>query len=178
MDGVGSDTSYDEDSDNDERGEDGEPISRRKTVIVLAATNTPWDLDEAIRRRLEKRIYIPLPDEEGRCELFRINMRNVAMDPDIDFKELAMRSQGYSGDDLAIVCRDASMMGVRRLMERGRKDGLSKEQMQVLLKEQKDALHTAVTREDFLAALAKINKSVSDHDLSKYADWMKEFGSS
>jgi ATPase family associated with various cellular activities (AAA) len=45
-----------------------------KTVIVLAATNTPWDLDEALRRRLEKRVYIPLPTEIGRKELFRINL--------------------------------------------------------------------------------------------------------
>jgi ATPase family associated with various cellular activities (AAA) len=45
-----------------------------KTVIVLAATNTPWDLDEALRRRLEKRVYIPLPTEVGRKELFRINL--------------------------------------------------------------------------------------------------------
>ncbi|CAN0316493.1 unnamed protein product [Discosporangium mesarthrocarpum] len=48
-----------------------------KTVIVLAATNTPWDLDEALRRRLEKRIYIPLPSKVGRKELFRINLGDV-----------------------------------------------------------------------------------------------------
>jgi len=50
--------------------------------------------------------------------------------------------------------------------------------MQALLKDQKEALHTAVTRCDFLAALSKVSKSVSDHDLSKYSDWMQEFGSS
>ena len=65
--------------------------------FILAATNTPWDLDEAIRRRLEKRIYIPLPDATGRCELFKINMKSVQMDPDVDFEELAAKSDGYSG---------------------------------------------------------------------------------
>ena len=53
-------------------------------MIVLAATNRPWDLDEALRRRLEKRIYIPLPTEKGRRELVRINLKTVKMKEDID----------------------------------------------------------------------------------------------
>lgn len=47
-----------------------------KLIVVIGATNRPWDLDEAIRRRLEKRIYIPLPTEVGRRELVRINLKN------------------------------------------------------------------------------------------------------
>jgi katanin p60 ATPase-containing subunit A1 len=43
--------------------------------VVLAATNFPWDIDEALRRRLEKRIYIPLPGKDEREELLRINLR-------------------------------------------------------------------------------------------------------
>lgn len=70
-------------------GEDGETPALPKTVIVLAATNTPWDLDEALRRRLEKRIYIPLPREEGRRELFRINMIDVELHEDVDMDALA-----------------------------------------------------------------------------------------
>jgi katanin p60 ATPase-containing subunit A1 len=48
--------------------------------MVLAATNRPWDLDDALRRRLEKRIYIPLPSEEGRRDLFKINLKGVPLD--------------------------------------------------------------------------------------------------
>jgi katanin p60 ATPase-containing subunit A1 len=166
MDGVGA-----------EGGGDGEEEEERKTVIVLAATNCPWDLDEALRRRLEKRIYIPLPETEGRRELFRINMQAVEIDEDINLDELAEKSAGYSGADVANVCRDASMMSVRRIMEAARKQGLNREEMQAMLKEQKDALHTAVSREDFLTALSKVNKSVSDNDLKRFADWMAEFGS-
>ena len=92
--------------------EDDESV--RKTVMVLAATNRPQDLDEAIRRRLEKRVYIPLPTAKGREAIFNINLRNTAIDPDIDFKKLVGMSDGYSGADLANVCRDAAMEPMRR----------------------------------------------------------------
>lgn len=50
---------------------------QKKTITVIGATNRPWDLDEALRRRLEKRIYIPLPNEHGRRELFTINLKGL-----------------------------------------------------------------------------------------------------
>lgn len=180
MDGVGGDEEVDVKTDAE--GDDATGVAvagpGRKTVIVLAATNTPWDLDEALRRRLEKRIYIPLPDLDGRTELFRINMKAVDIDADVNLVDLAGRSSGYSGADVANVCRDASMMSVRRIMEQARKQGLRREERQAMLKEQKQALHTAVTQADFLMALSKVSRSVSDHDLQKYSDWMQEFGSS
>ena len=82
--------------------------------MVLAATNRPQDLDEAIRRRLEKRVYIPLPSAKGREAIFNINLRNIAIDADIDFKKLVNMTDGYSGADLANVCRDAAMEPMRR----------------------------------------------------------------
>lgn len=53
--------------------------------MVLAATNRPQDLDEAIRRRLEKRIYIPLPTAVGREQLFKINLKGIAVQDDVDW---------------------------------------------------------------------------------------------
>jgi katanin p60 ATPase-containing subunit A1 len=164
--------------EGDEEGEDENGNKKeKKTVIVLAATNCPWDLDEALRRRLEKRIYIPLPEEEGRRELFRINMKSVEVDDDVDLDELAQKCGGYSGADVANVCRDASMMSVRRIMESARKKGLNKEEMQAMLKNEKEALNTAVSREDFIVALSKVSKSVSENDLLRFKEWMAEFGS-
>ncbi|KAL2131200.1 hypothetical protein VTI74DRAFT_5426 [Chaetomium olivicolor] len=78
-------------------------------VVVLAATNLPWLLDPAFRRRFEPRIYIPLPDAQARRELFRIHAgkwgREVLGERDLD--ELACLTEGYSGSDIANVVRSA-----------------------------------------------------------------------
>ena len=62
-------------------------------VTVLAATNLPWNLDEALRRRFEKRIYIPLPEEKQREELFRINLRDTRLDEGVNVEALAKRTE-------------------------------------------------------------------------------------
>lgn len=79
-------------------------------------TNCPWDLDEAIRRRLEKRIYIPLPDEAARTDLFRICLLHIEVGPYISPEALATATEGYSGADVHLVCREAAMMPMRRLL--------------------------------------------------------------
>eukprot|EP00898_Chlorokybus_atmophyticus_P002098 jgi/Chlat1/288/Chrsp1S03177 len=147
-------------------GEDGE----RKIVMVLAATNFPWDLDEALRRRLEKRIYIPLPDAQGRKDLLAINLRSIEVATDVDFDELARRTEGYSGDDLTNVCRDASMNGMRRKIA-----GKKPEEIKNMTKED---MHEPVTMEDFKVALSKVSSSVSKMDIEKHVKWLEEFGSS
>lgn len=140
-----------------------------KVVMVLAATNFPWDIDEALRRRLEKRIYIPLPNSAGREALLRINLKDVEVCPGLDINVIAERLEGYSGADITNVCRDASMMAMRRRIH-----GLTPEEIRNLAKEE---LELPVSREDFEEAIHKINKSVSREDLEKYEKWMSEFGS-
>ncbi|XP_068185341.1 katanin p60 ATPase-containing subunit A-like 1 isoform X2 [Antennarius striatus] len=140
-----------------------------KMVMVLAATNFPWDIDEAMRRRLEKRIYIPLPTAVGRVELLKINLREVEVAADVDLDLIAEKIEGYSGADITNVCRDASMMAMRRRIQ-----GLSPEEIRAL---SKDELQMPVTMEDFTLTLKKISKSVSAADLEKYEAWMSEFGS-
>ncbi|WAR09386.1 KTNA1-like protein [Mya arenaria] len=140
-----------------------------KIVMVLAATNFPWDLDEALRRRLEKRIYIPLPTEKGREELLKINLKEVPLAPDVDLAAVAATLDGYSGADITNVCRDAAMMSFRRRIR-----GLSPEEIRNIPKEEW-SLPTSM--EDFLEAKEKVNKSVSADDLKKYKEWMSEFGS-
>jgi SpoVK/Ycf46/Vps4 family AAA+-type ATPase len=108
--------------------------SSQPSIIVIAATNTPWDLDEALRRRFEKRIYIPLPDLEGRTELFRLNMQSIEISNDINFSELGQLSDGYTGADISNICRDASMMGMRRFLEDAKRKGLTNQEIQTLLR--------------------------------------------
>jgi len=142
--------------------------SKPKTVIVLAATNFPWELDEAMRRRLEKRIYIPLPDEEARPALFEINLHGIELSEDLDIKELARKTEGYSGADITNICRDASMMSMRRITA-----GLSLEDLKNL---NYDTVKEPVTMADFQEALKKISKSVGAEDIAKHRKWMSEFG--
>lgn len=141
-----------------------------KIVMVLAATNFPWDIDEALRRRLEKRIYIPLPNEDGREALLKINLKEVTAAEDVDLTSIARKLGGYSGADITNVCRDASMMSMRRKIA-----GLKPSEIRNL---DKNELDLPVTKQDFLDAVAKCNKSVSREDLDKYEKWMEEFGSS
>lgn len=88
--------------------------------MVLAATNRPWDLDEAFRRRLEKRIYIPLPNEKGRKQLFEINLKGIKLDKDVNLDALCKKIKGYSGADISNVCRDAAMMPMRKKILEGK----------------------------------------------------------
>ncbi|KAG8038786.1 hypothetical protein G9C98_000341 [Cotesia typhae] len=141
-----------------------------KVVMVLAATNFPWDIDEALRRRLEKRIYIPLPNSEGRESLLKINLRDVKIDPSVNLSDVAKKLAGYSGADITNVCRDASMMSMRKKIA-----GLKPDQIRQLPKEELDL---PVSAADFYEAIERCNKSVSQEDLEKYDKWMNEFGSS
>jgi len=112
MDGVSGTTS----AAANEKLDDAEV---RKNIIVLAATNRPWDLDDALIRRLEKRIYIPLPTEVGRLSLFKINLRDVKVEENIEWDSLVAKCDGYSGADISNVCREAAMMPMRRKLISG-----------------------------------------------------------
>jgi len=85
-------------------------------ILVLGATNIPWQLDAAIRRRFEKRIYIDLPEEHARSDLFKLNLGNTPhMLTEEDIRVLGQRTEGYSGADISIVVRDALMQPVRKV---------------------------------------------------------------
>jgi len=86
-------------------------------ILVLGATNIPWVLDAAIRRRFEKRIYIPLPMEPAvRSGMFKMYMGETRSSiTEEQYRELGRMTEGYSGADIQLVVRDALMQPVRKV---------------------------------------------------------------
>ncbi|XP_071823491.1 vacuolar protein sorting-associated protein 4A-like isoform X1 [Apostichopus japonicus] len=85
-------------------------------ILVLGATNIPWTLDAAIRRRFERRIYIPLPEAAACATMFKLHMGSTKTDiSDKDYRMLGNKSSGYSGADISIVVRDALMSPIRKV---------------------------------------------------------------
>ena len=95
----------------------GSGAKASQQVFVMAASNMPWDLDVALLRRLEKRVLVPLPIKEAREAMLRKHLSTRASS-DVDYGDLAARLDGYSGADLELVCREAAMKPVRRIMEK------------------------------------------------------------
>ena len=166
MEGVNSTTSAGANEKSDE--------DKRKIVTVMAATNRPWDLDDALRRRFEKRVYIPLPNEKGRLQLFNLNLKKIEIDKNINYDKLVKLTDGYSGADICNVCREASFMPMRRelLANRGRR-------VEDLVNDQdfRTKIRAPIVMSDFEKAISNISKSVSQKDLEVYDKWTKEFSS-
>lgn len=96
-------------------------------------------------------------------------MKGIPVSEKINWDELIRITDGYSGADLANVCRDAAMMPLRRKMSQG---------IDILkIKEFQDEVETPLMMEDFLEAIKNVSKSVSQDQLNDYAEWMKQFGS-
>ncbi|EKX32538.1 hypothetical protein GUITHDRAFT_158978 [Guillardia theta CCMP2712] len=142
-----------------------------KLVMVLSTTNKPWDLDDALLRRLEKRIYVALPDQEARRDLFAINLKSVIVDADVNLPQLASDSEGYSGSDIFTVCREACMAPMRRLTCRF-------SPQEIMQMKSRGELDLRVSMDDLTAALKSTSPSVPRSCLGDYEKWNREFASS
>ncbi|KAG2379621.1 hypothetical protein C9374_006738 [Naegleria lovaniensis] len=156
MDGVNNDSNTTEDA-------------KKKMVLVLGATNHPWELDDALRRRLEKRIHIPLPDLEGRRLIFKLYLEKLILADDVDVEELSKLTEGYSPADIKLICRDAAMMVLRKAIENlGKTEIISK---------QGEIKNQPITMSHFLETLKNVSSSVGTAELDRYKKWMEEYGS-
>ncbi|XP_045156215.1 katanin p60 ATPase-containing subunit A-like 2 isoform X8 [Mercenaria mercenaria] len=144
-------------------------------VFLLAASNIPWELDHAMLRRLEKRILVDLPTFDARKAMFKHHLPRIVnpseggleLLSDLDYDLLALKTEGYSGSDIQLVCKEAAMRPVRKIF-----DALENHS------EGKDLhirLDTIVTT-DVLKALERTKpsgKAMKD----KYAAWQRDYES-
>lgn len=87
-------------------------------VLVLGATNVPWELDAAIRRRFEKRIYIPLPEPEARAYMVKLNLGDTPNSlQEEDFEKIGEITEGASGSDIKVLVKEALMEPLRRCQQ-------------------------------------------------------------
>ncbi|KAL8985315.1 MAG: hypothetical protein Q9205_000964 [Flavoplaca limonia] len=132
-------------------------------VLVLAATNMPWAIDEAARRRFVRRQYIPLPESHVRESQLRTLLSHQKHDlKQDDIQVLVELTDGYSGSDITALAKDAAMGPLRSLGE-------------ALLYMSTDEIRP-IGFQDFEASLINIRPSVSKEGLQEFDDWAKEFG--
>ena len=128
-------------------------LEARSNIVVIAATNRPEAIDEALRRpgRFDREIVIGVPDESGRRAILSIHTRGMPLGEGVDLQELARTTHGFVGADIAALAREAAIETVRRIMPR-----LDLDAQTVPLEVLEDM---CVTREDFVAALKRVQPS-------------------
>lgn len=137
-----------------------------KILLVMGATNRPWDIDNAMLSRFQKKIHVPLPDMPARAGIFKIH--TVGVDSELeedDYIELAVRSEGYSGRDISNVCREVIMLPIRELDMSG-----------LLENSNQEVIVRALTVKDFKKTLKKVKPMTSKKALEEYQSWADEFG--
>ncbi|WOL18573.1 hypothetical protein Cni_G27370 [Canna indica] len=101
---------------------DGLRTKDKERVLVLAATNRPFDLDEAVIRRLPRRLMVNLPDAANREKILRVILSKEELAPDIDLEVVANMTDGYSGSDLKNLCVTAAHCPIREILEKEKKE--------------------------------------------------------
>ncbi|KAK9296557.1 hypothetical protein QLX08_009410 [Tetragonisca angustula] len=143
---------------------DGAATADEDRILIVGATNRPHELDEAARRRLVKRLYVPLPEFKARKQIINNLLITVPHNlTDEDINNVAEQSKGYSGADMSNLCKEASMGPIRSIpfsqLENIRKEDVRQ-----------------VTVDDFKEALIHVRPSVSESSLTTYVEWDGIYG--
>jgi len=148
-------------------------ITSRGDVVVIAATNRPDILDPALLRpgRFDRIIYVPPPDEKARLEILKIHTRNVPLAEDVNLEELARRTEGYSGADLAALVKEAAMLALREVYEKLKSE---KKYEQDIMKEL-EKIDIKVSKKHFELALTKVRPSISQDMIKFYQQFEETF---
>ncbi|KAI3450701.1 hypothetical protein Pfo_007366 [Paulownia fortunei] len=163
-------------------------------VLVLAATNTPYALDQAIRRRFDKRIYIPLPDVKARQHMFKVHLGDTPHNlTESDFEVLARKTEGFSGSDISVCVKDVLFEPVRKTQDAmffvkksngtwmpcgPKQPGAIQISMQELAAQglAAEIIPPPISKTDFDKVLARQKPTVSKTDLDVHERFTKEFG--
>eukprot|EP00792_Barthelona_sp_PAP020_P006730 TRINITY_DN3065_c1_g1_i3.p1 TRINITY_DN3065_c1_g1~~TRINITY_DN3065_c1_g1_i3.p1 ORF type:complete len:614 (+),score=167.29 TRINITY_DN3065_c1_g1_i3:30-1871(+) len=141
---------------------DGAATSTDDRLLIVGATNRPQDLDEAARRRLSRRLYVPLPDIEARRgiieNLLKKSPNNLSKE-NMDF--IAQQTQGFSGDDMKNLCSEAALIAMREIHD--------------IRSIQTNTLRP-ITLEDFQISLQVLRPSVDPSEITHYLDFNTQFG--
>ncbi|KAN0101862.1 vacuolar protein sorting-associated protein-like protein VPS4 [Hyaloscypha variabilis] len=165
-----------------------------KGVLVLGATNIPWQLDAAIRRRFQRRVHISLPDLPARTKMFEISVGSTPCElTGADYRKLGELSEGYSGSDISIAVQDALMQPVRKIQtathyKKVTDDGVEKltpcspgdagaMEMTWTEVDSDKLLEPPLQLKDFIKAVKGARPTVSGEDIKRSEDWTNEFGS-
>ncbi|XP_067401738.1 katanin p60 ATPase-containing subunit A-like 2 isoform X2 [Emydura macquarii macquarii] len=144
-------------------------------VFVLAASNLPWELDYAMLRRLEKRILVDLPSKEARQAMIQhwlppvSNSAGVELRTELEYSLLGQETEGYSGSDVKLVCKEAAMRPVRKIFNALENHQPGSSNLPIF------QLDT-VTTTDFLDVIAHTKPSAKNLS-QKYIAWQKDFES-
>ncbi|XP_067673584.1 fidgetin-like protein 1 isoform X2 [Haliotis asinina] len=144
---------------------DGAGTQSEDRILVIGATNRPQEIDEAARRRFVKRLYIPLPDTVARQHIIEnlLSQQSFSLS-DTDIQTICHKTDGYSGADMANLCREAALGPVR---------SIPFDQIETITPDQVPP----ITFPDFQEAFLQVRASVSESDLDLYIDWNRQFGS-
>ncbi|XP_022763945.1 uncharacterized protein LOC111309229 isoform X1 [Durio zibethinus] len=147
---------------------DGLRSKDSQRILILGATNRPFDLDDAVIRRLPRRIYVDLPDAGNRMKILKIFLAQENIGPNFSFDELANATEGYSGSDLKNLCIAAAYRPVQELLEEEKKGG----------KNDAAALLRPLNLDDFIQSKAKVGPSVAYDatSMNELRKWNEQYG--
>jgi transitional endoplasmic reticulum ATPase len=142
-------------------------IEELKDVVIVAATNRPDMIDPALLRpgRLDRLIYVKVPDTESRERIFEIHMKGKPIADDVDLSELAKMTEGYVGADIESICREAAMLALREII----KPGMSKKMMQ------RKAEEIKISRSHLKSAISRVKPTTSTSTLQLYEQCAEMF---
>uniref|UniRef100_A0A0C9RXX7 TSA: Wollemia nobilis Ref_Wollemi_Transcript_4876_3591 transcribed RNA sequence n=1 Tax=Wollemia nobilis TaxID=56998 RepID=A0A0C9RXX7_9CONI len=158
---------------------DGLRTRDKERVLVLAATNRPFDLDEAVIRRFPRRLMVDLPDAENRAKILKVILVDEDLAPEFNMEELAAATDGYSGSDLKSLCTTAAYQRIRELLDQESKErerAKSEGQPPPLISKAPEL--RPISMGDVQKAMEKVRSSVSAdaRSILELRQWNEQYG--